>query len=321
MALQSVVMLGLLSVAGCALTAFLLLVFLYHRNERRQKELLKQTRLDIADMAILFQTMRDVIGRQKALAKQFNQAIEQKTAGVKTVLAQSIAKNERLYEQQQALLGQIQEAQAQLESLQRQMAYLDETVARLKQSAPGGSVQEEIVSPPPRENAPETAHRENAPETESAAPVSSSSLEPPFPARKEDTSLARSGNAALAATLDAWRGLEEQEVASSETEEEAPPEDTAKQTDHPQAARDAFRALLDIEISPASAHPGTHPPHPLESAEASADGNGGKTMVALQKRILEYSEAGMSVADISRELGIGKGEIRLMLSLAKQRRE
>ncbi|HEX71923.1 MAG TPA: hypothetical protein ENN65_01200 [Candidatus Hydrogenedentes bacterium] len=310
MAFQSVVMLSLLSVAGCALIAFLLLVFLYHRNEKRQKELLKQTRLDIADMAILFQTMRDIIGQQKALARQFNQAIDQKTAGVKTVLAQSIAKNERLYEQQQALLGQIQEAQAQLQSLQRQMAYLDETVARLKQSAPGGSVQEEIAPPPPREN---------APETEPEPPASSASSESRSPAQEEDMSLARARNAVLEATLDEWRDLE-LDAASPKTEEEAPPEAVPEQIDHPQAARDAFRALLDMEMSPASPHPGTHPPEPLETAEASPDGNGGKTMVALQKRILEYSEAGMSIADISRELGIGKGEIRLMLSLAKQRR-
>ena len=38
---------------------------------------------------------------------------------------------------------------------------------------------------------------------------------------------------------------------------------------------------------------------------------------ALQQRIVEYSQAGMAVSDIARELGIGKGEVRLMLSLAK----
>ena len=40
--------------------------------------------------------------------------------------------------------------------------------------------------------------------------------------------------------------------------------------------------------------------------------------VPLQQRVLEYSEAGMTVAQVSRELGIGKGEVRLMLSLARQ---
>lgn len=301
MAFQSVVMLSLLSVAGCALAAFLLLVFFYHRNERRQKELLKQTRLDIADMAILFQTMRDIISQQKALAKQFNQSIEQKIAGVKTVLAQSIEKNERLYEQQQALIGQIQEAQAQIESLQRQAAYLDETVARLKQSAPAG-VQEET---------PPSPAQEQAPETEPASPVVPVSSQFPPPVQTH--------NAALEATLDEWQNLE-REAVSSETDEEAPPEPVPERIDHPQAAREAFRALLDMETPSEAPHPELHAPEHRQTPEASPDGNGGKTMVALQKRILEYSEAGMSIADISRELGIGKGEVRLMLNLARQRR-
>lgn len=97
-------------------------------------------------------------------------------------------------------------------------------------------------------------------------------------------------------------------------------EPEAKHDNAPQATREAFRALLDMEPAGAVSPSGPSAPPAPESSEANPNGNGGKTMVALQKRILEYNEAGMSVADISRELGIGKGEIRLMLSLAKQRR-
>ena len=56
---------------------------------------------------------------------------------------------------------------------------------------------------------------------------------------------------------------------------------------------------------------------------ATPGGNGAATpppaAVPLQQRVLEYSQAGMGVAEIARELGIGKGEVRLMLSLAKQK--
>ncbi|MCC6145782.1 MAG: DUF742 domain-containing protein, partial [Candidatus Hydrogenedentes bacterium] len=50
-------------------------------------------------------------------------------------------------------------------------------------------------------------------------------------------------------------------------------------------------------------------------------GNGAAAGLSpMQKRVLDYCNAGMSVADIARELGIGKGEVRLMLSLARQSR-
>jgi hypothetical protein len=40
----------------------------------------------------------------------------------------------------------------------------------------------------------------------------------------------------------------------------------------------------------------------------------------LQRRVQEYADAGMSVPQISRELGIGKGEVRLILSLREGRK-
>lgn len=309
MTLQSVVMLSLLSVAGCALLAFLALIFLYRRHDKRQQRLYKQTRLDIADMSILFQTMRDIISQQKALAKHFNQAIEQKTAGVKTVLAQSIEKNERLYEQQQALLAQIQEAQAQLQSLQRQMAYLDETVTRLTHDAPVPRVQEPDSPPLLREaameNDPAPAALEESPPAATIQPGPYVEAAPPQAPTLE-------------ALMAAW--LQGGMDTSPDNEEPAFEEPEAKHDNAPQATREAFRALLDMEPAGAVSPSDASTPPAAETSEANPSGNGGKTMVALQKRILEYNEAGMSVADISRELGIGKGEIRLMLSLAKQRR-
>ena len=39
----------------------------------------------------------------------------------------------------------------------------------------------------------------------------------------------------------------------------------------------------------------------------------------VQSRVYEYNDAGMSVAQISKAIGIGKGEVRLILSLRKGR--
>jgi predicted transcriptional regulator len=35
--------------------------------------------------------------------------------------------------------------------------------------------------------------------------------------------------------------------------------------------------------------------------------------------VYEYNDAGMTVAEIAHEIGIGKGEVRLILSLRKNR--
>ena len=40
-------------------------------------------------------------------------------------------------------------------------------------------------------------------------------------------------------------------------------------------------------------------------------------MPALHARVYDYNDASMSVAQIAQELGIGKGEVRLILSLRK----
>jgi len=43
--------------------------------------------------------------------------------------------------------------------------------------------------------------------------------------------------------------------------------------------------------------------------------NGRSRSGTLRARVLEYSDAGMSVPEIARELGLGKGEVRLILSI------
>jgi len=84
------------------------------------------------------------------------------------------------------------------------------------------------------------------------------------------------------------------------------------------AAREAFRALLNMpaperEAAPLDVVPGELPTSGMNTAPEASP-----MSPPLQQRVLEYSEAGMTVAQVSRELGIGKGEVRLMLSLAKQ---
>jgi len=115
--------------------------------------------------------------------------------------------------------------------------------------------------------------------------------------------------------LDTWVGLDfggdEPDPLGFDVPE-APPEEPADA----QAARDAFRALLNMAEEKRAAH--------HDASAGSAPGNGrsggnGKSPFPLHTQVYEYSDAGMSVSQIAQELGIGKGEVRLILSLRKDR--
>jgi hypothetical protein len=60
-------------------------------------------------------------------------------------------------------------------------------------------------------------------------------------------------------------------------------------------------------------------PSSSEVIDRNHDGNGGQYLTPIQKRVYEYSDAGMRVPEIARELGVGKGEVRLILSLRHDR--
>lgn len=275
-----------------AMLAFVLLVFFYQRHERRERERIHQTKADIADIMILFQTMRDVIMQQKNLARDFNQELDRKMSLVKEVLAKSLEKNEKLYERQQELQKQLEEVRAELESMQRQTGYLRQA------PAPKPPVRESAAKAPP---APEVSPLRVVPTGTSKTAVAKP--------RPDDERL--EGTGLTDAPYSVWFGLDFDSAAEKnvdQEEEEEPPAPQRSAPEDPEAARGAFRALLNLPVPPASV-PGTTAPPPA---------NGGAGAVPLQQRVLEYSQAGMGISEIARELGIGKGEVRLMLSLAKQ---
>ncbi len=78
-----------------------------------------------------------------------------------------------------------------------------------------------------------------------------------------------------------------------------------------QASRGAFRSLLNLEDAAHQTPAPTAPSIPYTNGKGHA--------VPLQRRVYEYNDAGMNVGDIARELGIGKGEVRLILSLRKDK--
>lgn len=360
---------------ACAGAAIYLGVMLM-RNEAKTEQRLRQARADITDMTILFQTMRDIIGQQKALAKDFNEELEHKMGQVKHILNLSMEKNKQLYDKQQRIVAELEEAQAQIDGLFRQLTHVNkaaQTIAppapRVERVAPAPIPAPEIAraevaprtapTPAPAPVAPPVSRatssvlvRSNAPDARDPAQASVAPRpERPMPPRNpapalstltpaEEARLAETGvtkapftswiaedflgaNGAAAGqtrSMTPSRALPLTERNPAPLDEEEP-EPTAP--GNGEAAREAFRALLNMPMNADVHVPPIDMPGQTKSMVSAMHDRGGdadevQLSAPLQQRVLEYSEAGMTVAEVSRELGIGKGEVRLMLSLARQ---
>lgn len=364
-----------LSAVGFAAAVFFGVML--RRNEARTEQRLKQARADITDMTILFQTMRDIIGQQKALAKDFNEELEHKMGQVKHILNLSMEKNKQLYEKQQRIVAELEEAQVQIDGLFRQIGHAGKAADAVAAPAPTRQVERPAPVPLPPKPAEvprsEPSHRATttpqpssilvrsgtpdardmpvtpprpAPRAESPMPPRPTSapkaLTPAEEAKLADTGVTKApysswiaedllgfgasagANGTLADEQRAAPALRPAAAvtrASAPLEEEEEPE--LEVSGNGEAAREAFRALLNMPMGHDAPLAPVEMPGQTRAMAVAMQGNGGATeevqfSAPLQQRVLEYSEAGMTVAEVSRELGIGKGEVRLMLSLARQ---
>lgn len=97
--------------------------------------------------------------------------------------------------------------------------------------------------------------------------------------------------------IQSWQPQPDQEADEEDSEAE-PPE--AEPESDPAVEREAMGALLNMG----------EPPEDTGAPPVPTNGT-----AALRSRVYKYHDAGMSVPAIARELGLGKGEILLMLSL------
>ncbi len=112
--------------------------------------------------------------------------------------------------------------------------------------------------------------------------------------------------------LDAWVGLDLGTQPDMMTPDDLPEPNLDEPSD-PELAREAFKSLLSQDPLPrigrAEIASSDRPP-----AAPSSNGEG-RITPAIKGRVFEYSSAGMTISQIAKELGIGKGEVRLILSL------
>ena len=266
-------------VVGCL---FFLLFILVSARARKNRMPVRDPKQDHANTMILFQSMRDLLRAQKDLARQLNRSIDKKVGVIREAVGKAVEEQKQLREAQRELADLLQDTKKDLASMQTQITVLKEHTSG------------EAYIPKP-------AATVAIPET-----VDPAEVDEPLRA------LADTEGDPEKDVLDSWAGVDfgPQPVEKPYKVPDQPPE----APEDAEAAREAFRRLLDmgpkIEETP--------PPQPVAST-APRGGNGRPKITPLQARVYEYCDAGMSAADISRELGIGKGEVRLIMGLRKDR--
>ncbi len=265
----------------------LLFMYIFRREYVHRSSSLKQSRDDLANMMILLQTMRDLLDQQKLLARQLNASLDKKV----TFIRESV----------DSAMKDLEELRAGIKQVAAQAQRAQETNGRKEESqGPNGH---DSRTPEPARKMPHltVVEREKDEDREERPALQLLAL-PKSPPGDEDI-------------IESWVGLDfggdEPDPYAFEVPETPPeaPEDA-------EAAREAFRALLNLEPQPAiKAKPATA----VATQDAIHAGGNGKTAPPLHSRVYEYNDAGMTVAQIAQEIGIGKGEVRLILSLRKNR--
>jgi len=267
---------------GALLFAALIAVFMFvYRQDRvvswRQQ---RTARNDLANMMILLQTMRDLLEQQKGMARQFNAHLEQRATELKRELDSALLEFDRLQEMVQSLEARL----GKLDKLSSEPIPLKTNKDPESRPNTGPSQGQEHKRPQLHEIERPTLRVLARPK---AAPESDDRIEN-------------------------WVGLDFAGDTPDPLAFDVPDVTPQKPVDA-ESAREAFRALLNMEDSAAEANKQDKEPHDKES------GNGRTRLSPLQTSVYEYNDAGMSLAEIAHELGIGKGEVKLILSLRKDR--
>jgi hypothetical protein len=289
---------GLIACGGIALgIAFVLLCLLYRREAKGARRATSSTPYDLTNMTILMQTMRDMLEKQKALAAEFNKSLDNKVTVIRKAVRAVREEHERLSKTQQEIHQLMTATRADLNRLRAYAASAAQ--GRMRQAAPLPQAAGISEGAKPSAQAPGIG----------GAAAAGEEPERPFSALASPE-LSR-GAPDL---IDNWVGLDfgvdEPSPYAFEVPEEPPetPED-------PETAREAFRRLLDLSEESQKEVRADKADAVAVAAQGAERNNGRSRSATLRARVLQYRQAGMSVPEIARELGLGKGEVRLILSI------
>lgn len=273
---------GIFGLGALLFAGMIALFMLVYRQDRLVSFRQQRTaRNDLANMMILLQTMRDLLEQQKVMARQFNAHLEKRAADLKRQLDSALTECERIQETVNTL-------EARLGAVETQAS------ARLSRRQDEGDTPSNTIPLPQAEHKRPHLHEIERPALRVLA-------KPKQEPESEDR-------------IENWVGLDFGGDVPDPLAFDVPDVTPQKPVDA-ETAREAFRTLLNME-APAAA-----PAEPAKGPAVPESGNGRARLSPLQSSVYEYSDAGMSLAEIAQELGIGKGEVKLILSLRKDRNQ
>ena len=315
-------------ISGCSL------LYLYLRAMRFSGPGSSSTTGDLTNIMILFQSMRETLDQQKELARNFNVSIDTKVNNIRKAIQDAGNLTERVATAEKELNDLVGNAKEELASVKRRLGYLQEQVPGFEEGASDDNaptmMKAEQIEDTLGELSDSIAVLDEAP-TGTAAKIDSTVKGVESKAQEEimeevipsvmdahGNVVAYDGtkklpplNAIAAAPLprkdfiDHWTGVD----FGVNTQEEPVKIAAVEEPEDPEASRDAFRALLNMQSTP-DANP------MMQEQEYTA--NVAQDLSPMQRRVYEFSDAGMRVAEISRELGVGKGEVKLILNMRKK---
>lgn len=315
------------------------------------------TETDLANMMILFQTMRDVLTEQKELARQFNASLDDKVTMVRKLVDSARDERKTIRDTQNGIADIVKQTKEDIATLQEKVASLREAIdspppseAPETPETPPIAVAEEMpeqkVDEEPVEAPTARSPASEAPTTEMPADVPAALPEGGEPAwtgvdfrddqpdvRPEPVeqspslvSIQSAGPEGFGPSGSTPASTDEPKVPQTPSNEEPVampmrhafelPKAVPDSSDDLAASRNAFRQLLSLE--PAAQPVKADPLDRLGGQSKPGNGRHGN-LTPVQRRVYEYSDAGMRVPEIARELGVGKGEVRLILSLRKDK--
>jgi exonuclease VII small subunit len=213
--------------AALAVAVLLILWLLFRRGPQKVISEEPGQSKELTDMMILFQTMREVLHEQKALARDFNQSLDRKVQVIREASNMAVEEYKRLAELQRELHDQIEEARQALRDMMRQ--------AQGKRSSELGKPDGDRSDAVEKRDVPEP------PKPETPRPI--------LLARPEaEITTAPTGHGDM---IDTWVGLD----FGDDSDDGEPPEATLEmpevpeEPEDPMTVRSALRAILNLSES------------------------------------------------------------------------
>ncbi|GEM_PF-1804897 len=266
---------------------FLVAVWWFDRRERKLRE---HRRIEISELAMIFQTLRDVVSEQKMLAKEFNENVEEKIGVIKKIVSE--AKN-KLAEVEEAIAKcnkRVQEIDDEIDLMISRVSNLKKLLSESESGMYKTVTETESILVEIKERLGKDKDENKKLEERHEGIKDESSEE----GDKADPIQLDTDNLTNEVISD---GVGEANNVSQISEEVT-------------SLKSAYNQILGI---------GNVSGEESEVVKSSVNEVNKGNMIDLtpvQKIVLEYHMSGMTTSEIAKELGITKGEVRLILGLA-----